>query len=260
MEERYIRNRIYLTEEEQEKIKHVRILLGGAGIGSIIAECALRFGFESITIVDGDRVERSNLNRQNYTNGEVGKFKAESLAKRLLRINPKADIRYHNTFIDHDNVRELIEGHQIAINALDFKSDIPFVFDQMCKEQNIPVLHPYNFGWAGFLTIVKPDGYPLSELNPNPKNFELEMAQYVSRYGQFWNMPIAWLDKVVTSYRKDGLALPPPQLAIASWIAAAFCVNAMFNLATGRKVKYFPKFYFSSLMSENEDYNGDFNS
>lgn len=54
--ERYSRNRIYVSEEEQERIKQVRILLGGAGIGSIIAECALRFGFENITIVDGDKV------------------------------------------------------------------------------------------------------------------------------------------------------------------------------------------------------------
>ena len=38
--ERYNRNRIYLTEEEQLKIKNVRILLGGAGIGSLLAECA----------------------------------------------------------------------------------------------------------------------------------------------------------------------------------------------------------------------------
>ena len=40
--ERYSRNRIYVSEEEQEKIRRTRILLGGAGIGSIIAECALR--------------------------------------------------------------------------------------------------------------------------------------------------------------------------------------------------------------------------
>ena len=66
MEERYCRNRIYVKESEQEAIKKYRILLGGAGIGSIIAECALRFGFENITIVDGDKVELSNLNRQNY--------------------------------------------------------------------------------------------------------------------------------------------------------------------------------------------------
>ena len=69
--ERYSRNRIYISEEEQERIKQVRILLGGAGIGSIIAECALRFGFENITIVDGDKVEESNLNRQNYVHSDL---------------------------------------------------------------------------------------------------------------------------------------------------------------------------------------------
>jgi Dinucleotide-utilizing enzymes involved in molybdopterin and thiamine biosynthesis family 2 len=66
MEEKYSRNRIYVRPEEQQIVKKFRILLGGAGIGSIIAECALRFGFETITIVDGDLVEESNLNRQNY--------------------------------------------------------------------------------------------------------------------------------------------------------------------------------------------------
>ena len=63
MEERYIRNRLYVLPEEQQLLKDFHILLGGAGIGSIIAECALRFGFENITIVDGDFVEESNMNK-----------------------------------------------------------------------------------------------------------------------------------------------------------------------------------------------------
>ena len=52
---RYDRNRLYITEEEQQKIRATKIVFGGAGIGSVIAECALRFGFENITIVDGDK-------------------------------------------------------------------------------------------------------------------------------------------------------------------------------------------------------------
>ena len=64
MEERYCRNRLYVSQAEQTLVKSKRIFLGGAGIGSIIAECAVRFGFEKITIVDGDIVEVSNLNRQ----------------------------------------------------------------------------------------------------------------------------------------------------------------------------------------------------
>lgn len=249
--ERYSRNRIYISEEEQEKVRRTRILLGGAGIGSIIAECALRFGFENITIVDGDKVEESNLNRQNYIKADIGKYKAETLCKRLLKINPKAEIKYLNTFVDKDNAENIISGHHIAINALDFKDGIPFEFDRICSEKMIPVLHPYNFGWAGFLTIVKPKGYQLSEISPDPNGFELKMAEYVSRYGTFWNMPTFWLEKVIEKYRAEANILPPPQLSVASWIVAGHCVNAMFNLTTGREVKFFPKFYLSSLMCDN---------
>lgn len=113
MEKMYSRNRIYIKPDEQEKIKHFRVLLGGAGIGSIIAECALRMGFETITIIDGDKVEKSNLNRQNYRLEDVGNYKAESLAKRLLSINPQAKITVINKFVDHDNVEGLIEGHDV---------------------------------------------------------------------------------------------------------------------------------------------------
>lgn len=249
--EKYSRNRIYVSDEEQLKISQVRILLGGAGIGSIIAECALRFGFENITIVDGDKVEESNLNRQNYVKEDIGKYKAETLSERLLKINPNAKIKCLNTFINKENLENIISGHHIAINALDFKDRIPFEFDRICSEKMIPVLHPYNFGWSGFLTIVKPKGYQLSEISQDPNGFELKMAEYVSRYGAFWNMPTSWLEKVIDKYRTEVDILPPPQLAVASWIVAGHCVHAMFNLATGRDVKFFPKFYLSSLICEN---------
>jgi len=245
--DRYSRNRIYISKEEQEKVRNTRILLGGAGIGSIIAECALRFGFEDIVIVDGDKVELSNLNRQNYVKRDVGKPKAECLAKRLLRINPKANVQNYNTFIDKKNVREIINGANIAINALDFKSDIPFVFDNLCSKNNIPVLHPYNFGWGAFLTIVRPGGYRLTELSTSYKGFEVKVAEFVARYCTFWNMPNRWLDGVIEAYQNEPEELPPPQLSVASWIVAGLCVNAMFDIITGREVKYFPKFYFSSL-------------
>lgn len=248
---RYSRNRIYLSKEEQMKIKNFRILLGGAGIGSVIVECALRFGFECITIVDGDKVEMSNLNRQNYVNGDVGKYKAECLGKRLKRINPQAEIHIVKEFINNDNIDKIISEGDIAINALDFTSNIPFLFDKKCSERGLYVLHPYNLGWAGMLTIIRPDGYPISELsNGEYKEFELKVAEYVSRYSTFWNIKKEWLENVIKQYKKEKGQLPPPQLSVASWIIAGHCVNAMFNIATGRSVKCFPQFYMSSLLCD----------
>lgn len=93
--ERYERNLYYVTAQEQEALKRTKIFLGGAGIGSYIAEAILRVGIENITIADGDKVELSNLNRQNYTSKDIGHYKAEVLSRRLLDINPNANIKYH---------------------------------------------------------------------------------------------------------------------------------------------------------------------
>lgn len=61
----YRRNFLYISEANQKRIKNFRIFIGGCGLGSVIAECALRLGFENLTVIDGDKVELSNLNRQN---------------------------------------------------------------------------------------------------------------------------------------------------------------------------------------------------
>ncbi len=250
---RYSRNRIYVGGEEQDKIRNTRILLGGAGIGSVIAECALRFGFENITVVDGDKVEESNLNRQNYVTTDTGKYKAESLCARLAAINPAAGLKCVNTFIDGRNAAEIVSGHDIAVNALDFKDGTPFEFDRICSEKGIPVLHPYNFGWAGFLAIVKPGGRRLSDISDNPAGHELKVAEYAAGHGNNRNAPVAWLERIVEDYRAEKDTLPPPQLSVASWIVAGYCVGAMFNLAVGKEVKYFPEFYFSSFLCDETD-------
>lgn len=248
MEERYNRNRIYLSEKEQKLVKKTRLLLGGAGIGSIIAECALRFGFENITIVDGDKVELSNLNRQNYQEKNLGDYKAKSLAEYLKQINSQANISYCNSFINEENAENIINGHDIAINALDFQSDIPFIFDNICKKSNIPVLHPYNLGWGGFVAVVAPQGISLTELTKEYKGFELKMAEYICGNEAFWNSSLSWLEKVIEQYKGEGNMLPPPQLAIGSWIVGGICTRVMYNLVTGKEVKIFPKYYLSTIL------------
>ncbi|AUP81663.1 ThiF family adenylyltransferase [Flavivirga eckloniae] len=251
METRYARNRIYITEEEQEVIRNFPILLAGVGIGSVIAECALRFGFENITIVDGDQVEKSNLNRQNYTEEDCGNNKVDALAKRLLSINKDANIKCFDFFLTADNIEEHIDGHKVAINALDFSSPVPLVFDTICQKQNIPILHPYNIGWAGLVTIINEDGLPLNSISKPDEDFnELNVVKYASGYLEFWGNPQKWIDGVIEKYLGEKEDLPPPQLSIACWSVAAMCTHLLFNIATGKKFKKFPKFYLSKVIDD----------
>ena len=106
---RYDRNRIYISAGQQERIRSYRVFIGGAGIGSLVAECALRLGFERITVVDMDSVEESNLNRQNYTYMDIGLSKTEAIGDRLRAINPDADIVVKNTAEGHAKERGIIK-------------------------------------------------------------------------------------------------------------------------------------------------------
>lgn len=249
MKTRYSRNRIYLNKNEQETIKNYPILLGGSGIGSVIAECALRLGFENITIIDGDKVEESNLNRQNYVEDDIDTFKVNAVKKRLLSINKNANINIHNTFLTTDNIEEYVVGHKIAINALDFTSDIPLLFDEICQENNIPVLHPYNLGWGGLVTVIDPKGLSLNSIERPNENFnEIKMVEYASSYLKFWNTPHNWIDEALEKYMSEKEVLPPPQLSVASWTVAAMCTHLLFNIATNKKTKLFPEFYLSTIM------------
>lgn len=249
MENRYHRNRIYINEEDQRTIKEFRILLAGAGIGSVIAECLLRFGFENLTIIDGDNIELSNLNRQNYTESDIGNYKTISLQTRLLSINKNARIKIFSEFITVDNVSNFIHDFDIAINALDFSSDVPFLFDEICQKKNIPVIHPYNFGWAGFVTIISPTGDPMDMLGNNFMNFEFKVAAFLIDNLKKTEQQYTWIEDFINEYKAENLNLSPPQLSAGVYLLAAMVNEIIFSFVRDKKIKYFPDFYFTSLIS-----------
>lgn len=247
MEQRYSRNRIYITKEEQEVIKNTSIILGGAGIGSAIAECLLRLGFETITLIDGDVVEQTNLNRQNYTEKDVSKYKVDAIKERLLSINSHAKITTHNCFLTPENVDQYIGDHKIAINALDFSSDVPLLFDELCQKKNIPVLHPYNLGW-GALVLVISENNGLDVLAAEGQSFnELHVVQHVTHTMRNSGKPQVWLEEVIEKYINEEEKLSPPQLAIASYLVAGLCTTIAFDIATNKPVKKFPEFYLTGI-------------
>lgn len=247
--DRYLRNRIYISNCEQQKLKNFSIIIAGSGIGSNIAECALRTGFEKICVIDGDLIEDSNLNRQNYTEDQIGTSKAAALYERLKSINAKAEISYINEFLNSDNIPETGTYH-VGINALDYTNEAPQLFDESCLKSGIPVIHPFNVGWGGLVTVLSPNGLALQSLEKYGKFNEVDMVEYVASYQRYWQKPQIWLEEVISHYRNEEITLPPPQLAIGSWYAAAMCTHILVKLATGKFYKKFPEFYLSSLLQE----------
>ena len=130
-----------------------------------------------------------------------------------------------------------LSGIRYAVNA----------FDEKCKEQGIPVIHAVNLGKAAFLAVEKPKGYPFSEVvKKGSDDFRCSLGKYISQYGMFWQMHVPWIDEAIRHYSNETF----PQLSIGAYIAAGYCANILSNLAEGKEVKYFPKFYLSPLLEE----------
>ncbi|CAM3725628.1 HesA/MoeB/ThiF family protein [Sphingobacterium prati] len=244
---RYERNIIHIKEEEQKCIKNFPVLIGGCGIGSYIAECLLRMGFENLTIIDGDTVELTNLNRQNYVTDDIGVNKAIALKQRLISINPEANIKAYSEFIDRNNLYNLDLSCKVAINALDFSSDIPFLFDEYMAQKSVPVVHPYNLGWAGFLTVITPESRNLRSLHKEHHAFEINVGQYIVDRLQEKNIDTKWLEDFLSEYGKIAMDSPPPQLSLGLYVLSGMVCQLVFNIATEKEIKVFPESYYLSL-------------
>lgn len=182
---------------------------------------------------------------------DIGSNKAEAIKKRLLSINPDAEIKSHNLFIDMDNIESIIGNNKIAVNAIDITSEVPQFFDKICQEKNIPILHPYNLGWGGLVAIISPKGFMLDIINKNDKPLnELKVVEYSTSYMRFWNSPQVWIEEIIEKYKEEDNTLPPPQLSVASWLVASMCTDLIFRIATNREVKAFPRFYLSTIKNE----------
>ena len=245
----YRRNYLYINDENQKKIKNFHILIGGCGLGSVIAECALRLGFENICIVDGDKVELSNLNRQNYICADIGKLKVESLKNRLLQINQEARIEAIPEFLTVNNIIGYLDkGFDVAINTIDFTSDIPFLFDEICSGRNIPVLHPLNLGWGAGVIVIDQHSKKLNELQPNYIGFELCMAQHILKELKKMGRTPDYLSDILNEYsRIKKQDVSPPQLSVASFLVASMCTTLMYKLCLKKSVKMFPEIYFDAI-------------
>ena len=94
-------------------------IAGLGGLGSHIAVMLARSGVGHLHLVDFDRVDLSNLNRQVYGVNELGELKTEALKEILLKINPYMNVSSESIKVDNSNVKRLFSGFNLVCEAFD---------------------------------------------------------------------------------------------------------------------------------------------
>lgn len=116
------RSRLLMGDAPLQRLHNIRVILFGVGgVGSWCAESLVRSGVKHLTIVDSDRVNISNVNRQLMaTTQTVGQVKVEVLKERLLSINPEAEITAIQDIYNAENSESFrLNEYDVIIDAID---------------------------------------------------------------------------------------------------------------------------------------------
>ena len=137
-----------LVGDKLKKIQNTTVALFGlGGVGSYAAEILVRSGIGTLIIIDNDKIDITNLNRQLMTNhNNIGKFKTDEIESRLKSINPNIKIIKVNEFITKENI-DLVFNKKIdyvidAIDTIETKKEII----RMCKRKNIKFISSMGTG------------------------------------------------------------------------------------------------------------------
>ena len=141
MDEWLSRTEMLFKADGLTRLKSSRVLVVGlGGVGAYAAELICRAGVGSMTIVDGDKINSSNRNRQLLALASTqGKAKAELMGSRLLDINPGLHLTVVNEYIKDDRVIEILDtGFDYVVDAIDTLSPKIFlIFHSLQKKYKL---------------------------------------------------------------------------------------------------------------------------
>lgn len=140
----------------QERLKAASVLVAGAGgLGSPAAIYLAVSGVGEIRILDNDRVEPSNLNRQIlHTEADVGRRKVESAAETLAKLGTDVRVQAVHDTLTGANAHDIADGCDVIIDALDNLS-ARYILNRTAVALGIPMVHGAVYGFEGrAMTIV----------------------------------------------------------------------------------------------------------
>ena len=133
------------------------LIVGTGGLGSPVAYALSSLGIGTLGVVDYDKVELSNLNRQIlHSSSRIGMPKVESAKVFIDGFNPKVKVVTYNTSINIDNAIDIIKDYDVVIDALD-NFPARYLLNDACYFENKPLVDAAAVKFHGLIMTILPN-------------------------------------------------------------------------------------------------------
>ena len=244
--ELHSRNLGLLSDEDQKKLAETTLLVAGCGVGSLIAISATRLGFRKFVLVDGDRVELSNTNRQGYTSKDVGSYKVTALAKKIKHINPHAEIKKYRVFVDIKNAAKLVHQSDLVIDSIDpDAAQAVIAMHRAAQKEHKTIIQPTDVGWGAMVQVFTPESISYEKmigLDPKKPVEEVSNEEAFGKFVEFFVKLMPPYVQAIAMEVAEGKRPHYPQPVSASYLVSALTVSAAKRVVLGMPIKVAPDY------------------
>ena len=148
MEDWIVRSKLLLGNEGIDKLQNSKVaIFGVGGVGGYVAEALARSGVGHFVLVDSDKVDITNINRQIIAlNSTVGKLKVDVMKERISDINPEAEVEARACFYLPENADEFdFSEYSYVVDAVDTVAAKLSIIER-AKQSNVPVISSMGAG------------------------------------------------------------------------------------------------------------------
>ena len=228
------RTLLFYDKDRMERVRNTVFAIAGfGGVGAITVELLARWGIKKFRLLDKDRYDASNLNRQLFASSKtLGQYKSDVAAERIKEINPYAEIEMIiRDRVDNENVHPFVQGAGIVIQTADSPSCQ--LFYRAAKQYKVPVVNGYS-------TII---GCRVQAYDYRNSNWYYRLESVRDRIKWRGGKDLKEMKREeLDEFDKNWMHPPMPTMNFVTNIAGAMIVCEAIKLLTETgKVCYFPR-------------------
>lgn len=237
-----VRNRGFVPESAQQRLRTATVLVAGCGsTGGAAVEPLVRLGVQRFLLADNGAYELNNLNRQNAYLDEIGANKATVCAQRVHAVNPEATTRVETAGIQADNVAELVAASDVVIDGVDVTERAGWVAKLLLHEaaarSGRPVISGYDMAGTQYVRFY--------DYAPGSRAFDGRVTREQVESGSTWGLlrravpmrvvPVEMLESARRAVASGEESLS--QLVYASLLFGAIASRMVVDILDGRPVR-----------------------